>query len=134
MGHHGLDLGSPLLQLSQHLRKGIEGHDAKTEIAQPLRQQPRPRPDVEGGLTVDGSVTKHVAGAPPQVMLDDMRREDRVIDPGNGIEVRLLHGAGGGGHHPAPSRLVSPVARPASPSSWPANAGGRRVLPSVLSR
>ena len=134
VGHHGLDIGSPLLQLAQHLREGIEGHDAQAEVAQPLRQQTRPRSDVERGLARRGSVTKHVAGAPLQVVLDDMRREDRVIDPGNGIEVRLLGGAGSGGHHPTPSRLARPVARPASPSSWPTNAGGRRVLPSVLSR
>src|SRR5215210_8044429 len=134
MGHHGFDRGSPLLQLTQHLGKGIEGYDAKTEIAQPLRQQPGPGPYVEGGLPGDGCLAKHVVGASPQVMLDDTGWEDRVIDLGNGIEVRLLEGAGSRGHHPATSRLVTSAARPAWFSSWPTNAGGRRVLPNVLSR
>ena len=106
-----------MLQLSQHLREGIEGHYGQAEIAQPLRQQTCPRSDVEHGLAVDGSVAKQVPGAPLNVVLDDMRREDRVIDPGNGIEIRLFLGAGVAVITRTPSRLASPMDRPASPSS-----------------
>jgi hypothetical protein len=117
VGHHGLDIRSPLLQLSQHLREGIQGHHTQAEIAQPLRQHTRPRSDVEDDLSLSGTVAKQVAGSPLRVVLDNMRREDRVIDPGNGVEVRLLSGAGGCRHHPAPSRLGRPATRLESPPS-----------------